>query len=653
MGKCEIPELTLEERRALSIKIGNKTREEALNLLRKYGRCLVTRPTGVGKTYLLCKIAEEYYLPTFSDKVVIYVYPNEIITNEIRNNSEYKAINGMLEEEAELKAIKKGKPYTREKGLCDRLIFLSYQKIAQSFSETGRGKSKEAIMELVKNCSCILVDEVHRSAANGFKNFYNEIQQYIGADKTHILGVTATIERTVQAETDWIVSELFQNIRVSKFDLDDAILSGLLPKPIYSKPVLNPSQMAEEAKRLSKAIGTKDEAVVNRLIDGIRFELGKSEYNLLEALQEDYNLASKNSDKSYLKFIVFFSDTRAMVEQGVEVEEFFHRALNSVATEFYNKPIKTTMTVEYVISSTADIANDNIVEKHCEQKKYRIYRNKPDEVGTTVKYISKPKWERGSDGKYHVKQNSDGSVCMEGCKTRKQIEPKANHIDLIFNVGTIVMGYHVPNTSGVVQMASVNSNIPYFQQIGRCFSVKATKRPIILDMALNIEKNFLIKESSSKKGMTYTTSEGMSTKDNAGLIDIVDFKTDACDMFLAKLNAIVYEDYELVEKINYLYSNRKMPVSLIASNLGISCSKVLTSLMKSSCKLQKEIGELEYIVNRWKVSSPEEKKYYVNRMRYLLDKEADKQWKRLKNDDRLKISLYDKFKELAKEEGYL
>lgn len=75
--------------------------------------------------------------------------------------------------------------------------------------------------------------------------------------------------------------------------------------------------------------------------------------------------------------------------------------------------------------------------------------------------------------------------------------------------------------------------------------------------------------------------------------------------------------------------------------------------MKSSCKLQKEIGELEYIVNRWKVSSPEEKKYYVNRMRYLLDKEADKQWKRLKNDDRLKISLYDKFKELAKEEGYL
>ena len=64
----QIMNMTYAERTAKRDEISRKTEEETKALIDKTGRALVVRPTGFGKTYLLCKFAEKYYLENNKDK---------------------------------------------------------------------------------------------------------------------------------------------------------------------------------------------------------------------------------------------------------------------------------------------------------------------------------------------------------------------------------------------------------------------------------------------------------------------------------------------------------------------------------------------------------------------------------------------------------
>ncbi len=587
-------ELSLQERLKKSYEVSDKTRDEAISLLKEFGRCLIVRPTGFGKTYLLCKIAELFYNKEYKDKNIIYVYPNDIIVNEIMGNNEYEDIR-------------------------DRLTFFSYQKLAQNFSENGMGSSKAEIIEVVKNACVILIDEVHRSAALGFTKFIDGISEEveIGANGVHILGVTATIDRPEQSETDWIKQDLFRGIEVFDYSLGDALKDGILLSPYVSRPIFDFDKETEtikgELKSIHKGSSCYNEKDMNQRVDRMKLEWGNNGKTIYEAIEEvGYKLDSANPDDSYLKFIVFFKDTNHMLEEGESIENYFRLAITKCFEEATGRKSEMTLAVEYVISDTADKAHNNVIKELCDRKDYRTYRNKPAEVGTYL----------------------DNGVL-------KYIQPKPMHIDLVFNISTIVMGYHVPYTSGVMLLRNINTGIPFYQMIGRCFSMKSTRRPIIYDVVLNTTKDYTNNTTNKlvrgiiESNLSYNERNSDKKEEIISAVQ-TGIDTGATDDFLARLHALSEDSFTYVDRVKYLYCDRGMPVQFVASDTGLSCSRVIKLLLEQGVNVAEEKSHTKYLIERASGNQ-----YYHGLLRTACSKKASETYKA--GSQRKKSTLWDAF----------
>ena len=292
-----------------------------------------------------------------------------------------------------------------------------------------------------------------------------------------------------------------------------------------------------------------------------------------------------------------------MVEEGAKIEGYFRDAVTHSASKHLQKEIETTMTVEYVISDTADTNNDFIVKKFCEQEDYRIYRNKPADVGTydVEKLMPVIDSETGK-----VKLDKNGEEVRRKVKAKEYIKPKANHIDLIFNVGTIIMGYHVPYTSGVMMLRVTGTNIMFYQQLGRCFSAKASKQPIVLDVVSNTNKDYSCDEI---KKVLWGRNNGDGSDNlrefveniaNEQVAVQVGYDENATQRFLNTLNAMKNPTYFEDEKILYLYEEREMPIIYIANDLQISCKRVVSVLRAHGIPLVDETNEYKRINKKLK-----------------------------------------------------
>ena len=74
-------QISLEEKNKRRYEMQESTKLEAVSLLDKYGKCLMVRPTGTGKTHIMAELSSEYDW----DKV-FFVYP----TNAVRDQVSYE-----------------------------------------------------------------------------------------------------------------------------------------------------------------------------------------------------------------------------------------------------------------------------------------------------------------------------------------------------------------------------------------------------------------------------------------------------------------------------------------------------------------------------------------------------------------------------------
>ena len=608
----------MEERQSKLREVGNKTREDVLEKLNAGGRCLVDRPTGFGKTYLLCKVGAEY-AKKYPDKKIIYIYPNDIIINEIMSNSEYNDVKY-------------------------KLSFLSYQKISQNFSENGKGRSKESILNLIENASIILVDEVHKTGAPGFQVFFEQVEHFIGADKVHMLGVTATVDRANKEETDWIKDYMFQGTEAYFYNLGSAINDGVLLAPVIHRPIFNIDNLIETFEGEIKAKHSKNKFFnqndFERRLQNLRINFSDAGKQLYDEIKKvGYRLDSDNPDDSYLKFIVFFKDTDHLVEEGENIENCFRDAVNGAASADLGKKIKTTLSVEYVISDTADGSHEYEVKKFCEKESFRTYRNKPVEVGTYK--VEKDEPVLNADGT--VKTDKNGKGVYKKKKVTEYIKPKAHHIDLIFNVGTLIMGYHVPYTSGVMMLRSTSTGTMFYQQIGRCFSVKSTKHPIIFDVVSNTVKDYSVEPKADiirHIAGDNTLVERLPNEDREDYqeqtatqvgVDVL-----ATEVFLQSINAMRQDDYFELERIQFLYKDCNMPIAFIANDMGISCKRVAQVLQRLGIELVSEDNEYKYLESKFEKFEDgkldvDSDKDSLRLMGYLNSRLAHKLFKKYKN----------------------
>lgn len=87
-----------------------------------------------------------------------------------------------------------------------------------------------------------------------------------------------------------------------------------------------------------------------------------------------------------------------------------------------------------------------------------------------------------------LKVCSENKECTENVSKLDSLVRKENHIDLIFCVDMMNMGYHVNDLTGIVMYRGTSSGIIFSQQLGRVLSSGSCQSGIVFDVVDNIHR---------------------------------------------------------------------------------------------------------------------------------------------------------------------
>lgn len=302
-------EMTREEKLKLRIRKreSNKTYTEVMKLIRKsdVGKCLLVRPTGFGKSYMLARVTSESTIINNGGKA-LYVYPYDTIKSDIE-----KKYGEDGDSDIKLQSTE----------------FMTYR----SFTNLGKENNGRKLIKYLNdnNIRILLLDEVHLAGSDGFRAAYNNVKHKIGggSNKIRLIGVTATPYRMDGFN---ILEEIFDGHKVYDYTMDDCIRDGLMTRPVY-KSALQSNQLANDIV----AEYGKSYTPINKkiLLDKAEYLVKNQDKIYLDEMTNPH-LCIKNTIQRvlkeekprYLKFIVFFPTIKSMTVMEMQVTEYFSRA---------------------------------------------------------------------------------------------------------------------------------------------------------------------------------------------------------------------------------------------------------------------------------------------------------------------------------------
>lgn len=261
-----------------------ETMKEAIEILNIEGKCLIVRPTGFGKSYILSHIAPLY-------DHVIYIYPRNIIQLDVKRK--YQAVI---------------------KGLD--IHFVSYSMMVSLMKKKQIGSEEIEIFTNFTNNerSLIILDEVHLAGGNKVSRALDKlIETYPNA---HLLGATAT---PIRSDDFNIRTHFFDSCEVSRYSLNNAIQDGTFVKPYYIYGTFLASENFLKLTNKVKESNMSDErkSKIIKMINSSEMKYAELN-NEKEVIKSAIKLAEH--DEKYLKFILFFPniDTMYMKKESVE-----------------------------------------------------------------------------------------------------------------------------------------------------------------------------------------------------------------------------------------------------------------------------------------------------------------------------------------------
>lgn len=288
-------------------RLRQETYEEAMQLLKKYRKCAIIRPTGFGKTGILTRVIKQGGF-----KKILYLYPTEVIKNTVLNFYYGKRA---------------------KKDHIDNVIFMTYMKL------TNLG---ELDMRALKGIDLIICDECHRLGA---AETMEGMRDLITANpRAKLLGATATPERMDMIDE---IAMFFDDRMTSRYTLHDAIQDGVIKRPYYcfcAYGESSPSRLAEIKRDAMLQVSMLDEAdrpYATELLNGRMIEI--SRLTRMDNVIKD-TLTEIDMDTSYQKYIVFFSDFAHMRKASNNVKAWFKTAFPG---HTINELTITTETAEY------------------------------------------------------------------------------------------------------------------------------------------------------------------------------------------------------------------------------------------------------------------------------------------------------------------
>lgn len=272
-------------------EIREHTKNDVLLKLKKHKKCLIIRPTGYGKTFLLTDLINNY-------KKVLYLYPAAVIADTVKNR--YIANNNISEDDADM--IRTAKTFSN-------VTMMTYQKLIRVNTAALTAADYD----------CVIMDEAHRIGGNKTASAISKLMTSL-PDACYI-GATATPNRSDSLD---IVSMFFSGIISFPYTLHDAIKDGLLKKPNYCYCTYDIETNLKQAA-LTAGEDLKNPEVIEVLNKRL-IEISEI-CNIENIIQHMTNKFA--TDTSYMKFIVFFSSMKHIDEKLNDVEKWFKTAFPS------------------------------------------------------------------------------------------------------------------------------------------------------------------------------------------------------------------------------------------------------------------------------------------------------------------------------------
>ena len=342
----------------------------------------IVHATGTGKTYNALELAYDN-----KDKKIIYVVPSTGIIEHIKK---------MIEDNPNLD-LKKDFP---------NLEFRTYQSFISL--------SKEEIQNI--QCDLLILDEFHHLGAPVWGARINTMIE------THpnmkIFGMTAYTlrDRGTSYERDMAADdsdELFSNKIESRYDLCDAMIDGILPKPIYKSAYIN--LMGTESK-----------------------------------LEEKVQKLSASSSE-YQEYMEILLNVKKRIHEAPSIPDILRKNIKLNGKYIYFCP-----------PCSEDGTNDIETIKKQAIEWFKQFVKEED----IVIYTST------SDMREYGKLNRDAfykDITIEG-------EKVDNKLRIMFAINQYNEGIHAPNIDGVIMGRGTSSDIVYFEQLGRALSVRGNTK---------------------------------------------------------------------------------------------------------------------------------------------------------------------------------
>lgn len=301
-----------------------ETMDEAIELLKDHGMCLITRPTGFGKSYILSHIASLY-------EHIIYFYPRDIIKLDV--NMKYKAVLKNLD-----------------------IKFITYQMMVYIWKNDNISSS-EYFQNIQNNERTLFIfDECHLTGGHKISRALDDLIDIY--PKAHILGATATPNRSDYFNVRY---HFFDGIETSPYGISDCIKDGIFKKPYY---VIGTFAVSTNYKILKKRAMDLDIPKDRKQI--LLNTINNSEikylnlYNEADVIKNAINTAEHNTE--YMKYICFFPDMATLYSKIDRIKDNF-------------KSIFPTHIIrEYVVLSDKSENKDNLKKI----QKIRVKKNTID-----------------------------------------------------------------------------------------------------------------------------------------------------------------------------------------------------------------------------------------------------------------------------------
>ena len=339
----------------------------------------IVHSTGTGKSYNGLQLAYDN-----QDKKVLFVVPSNSIIEHLKEIIEK---NPNVELNKDFKNLK----------------FITYQSISSL--------KKSELDEL--DIDILILDEFHHIGAPIWGAAVDEI---INSHKDlKVLGMSAyTIrDRGTYKERNMIEEdgdELFSGSVVSNYDLCDAIIDGVLPKPIYKSAYIH---LEETYKELEK--------VINKLTPN------SPNYHLLSSLM---------------------NDIRNRIHEAPSMKDVFKENIRKNGKYIYFCPVMYENDVND-ISTIINEAKSWIYDMGLTDDDFVIY------TSTSKMGIQGTKNRKAF---YHDKDLDDNDVSKK--------------LRIMFAINQYNEGSHVPGIDGVIMGRTTASDIVYFEQLGRGLSTR-------------------------------------------------------------------------------------------------------------------------------------------------------------------------------------